>query len=175
MDATESAAGNTKLATGEVLTSVESDSGSDNLWRGRVFGNNGSIFESGGQYGDTVNTEDCPRLVTSVDVLEGNYEVYVYFWDDGSGWRIRASLTNSSGDLPLYLANDPNSGATLAVAEDFVEPVPMLSEGNRTLWQANLGTTGNTSNITVYIDDEAAHMSGNARTWYDGIGYLLVE
>ncbi|MBN2180931.1 MAG: hypothetical protein JW715_03380 [Sedimentisphaerales bacterium] len=166
--------GNTMLATGEVLTSVDSDSGSDNLWRGRVFANSGTVFEAGGQYGDTVNTEDCPRLMTSVNVPEGSYEVYAYFWDDGSGWRIRASLTDSGDDLPLFVANDPNSGATLAVAEDFGEPVPMLVEGNRTLWQANLGITGNTSNITIYIDDEAAHMSGNARTWYDGIGYKAV-
>jgi hypothetical protein len=174
VDATEGEAGNTLLATGAVFTSTEDGSGSDNLWRGRAFGNSATIFESGGQYGDTVNTEDCPRLMTFVDVPLNDYEVYVYFWADGSPWRIQASLADGEGDLPLYLANDPNSEATVADANDFAEPVPMLTEGNRTLWQAYLGTTGLTTMITVYIDDDPNHLTHNGRTWYDGIGYEAV-
>jgi hypothetical protein len=73
--------------------------------------------------------------------------------------------------LPLYLCNDPNGEATVAVAEDFEEPVPMLTEDNRTLWQVKIGTTGVTTAITVYIDDDPNHITGNSRTWYDGIGY----
>jgi len=174
VDATEGEAGNTLLATGETFTSTEDGSGSDNLWRGRVFANSGTIFESGGQYGDTANPEDCPRLMTLVDVPENDYEVYVYFWADTSTWRIQASLTDSEGDLPLFLANDPNFESTVALADDFAEPVPMLTEGNRTLWQAYLGTTGLTTMISVYIDDDAASITHNARTWYDGIGYKAV-
>ena len=175
VDATEGEAGNTLLATGETFTSTEDGSGSDNLWRGRVFANSGTIFESGGQYGDTANPEDCPRLMTLVDVPENDYEVYVYFWADTSTWRIQASLTDSEGDLPLFLANDPNYESTMAVADDFAEPVPMLTEGNRTLWQAYLGTTGLTTMISVYIDDDAATITHNARTWYDGIGYKVAS
>jgi len=47
----------------------------------------------------------------------------------------------------------------------------MLSEGDRILWQAYLGTTGFTKSINVYIDDKPNHLTHNARTWYDGIGY----
>ncbi len=175
VDAAEGEAGNTKLATGEVFTSTADGSGSDNLWRGRVFANSGTIFESGGQGSATANTENCPRLVTSVDVPENDYNVYVYFWADTSTWRIQASLTNVEGDLPLYFANDPNGGATVADANAFAKPVPMLTEGNRTLWQAFLGTTGLTSAINVYIDDDPNHLTNNARTWYDGIGYKIVS
>jgi hypothetical protein len=178
VDATEGETGNTMLATGEVFTSTEDGSGSDNLWRGRAFANSGTIFESGGQYGETVNTEDCPRLMTSVEVPENDYNVYVYFWSDGSPWRIRASMTNTEGEaLPLFVGGGAPEGDPLpaaAIAEDFEEPVPLLTEGNRTLWQANIGTTGLTTNITVYIDDDPNHLTHNARTWYDGIGYQVV-
>jgi len=180
VDATDASdpnvAANTALATGEVFTADDpgtAGSGADGLWRKRVYANEGSIFESGGSWEADLNTEDCPRLVTSVDVPEGNYDVYVYMWcdDTGAQWRIQASLENLEGDLPLYLANDPNGEATLALAEDFEEPVPMLAEGNRFLWQVKLGTTGLTTTIDVYIDDDPNHITGNARTWYDGIGY----
>jgi hypothetical protein len=174
VDATEGEAGNTKLATGAVFTSTADGSGSDNLWRGRAFGNSATIFEAGGQYGSS-NTEDCLRLVTSVSVPENCYKVYAYFWSDTSSWRIRASLMDSEGELPLFIANDPNGEATVANTDDFEEPVPMLSEDNRTLWQVYLGTTGPTTTIAVYIDDEAGHLTHNARTWYDGIGYEVAE
>src|SRR4030042_1629548 len=52
----------------------------------------------------------------------------------------------------------------------------MLSEGNRTLWQAYIGTTGVTASISVYIDSDprpAGVSSWNERTWYDGIGYKV--
>ncbi|MGD2095666.1 MAG: hypothetical protein PVH77_11715, partial [Phycisphaerales bacterium] len=165
---------NTTLATGEALIADDpgtAGSGADGLWRGREFANGGTIFESGGSWEADLNTEDCPRLMTAVDVEEGSYDVYVYMWADASQWRIQASLEDLEGDLPLYLCNDPNGEATVAVAEDFEEPVPMLTEGNRTLWQVYLGTTGTTTMITVYIDDDPNHITGNSRTWYDGIGY----
>jgi hypothetical protein len=49
-------------------------------------------------------------------------------------WLMGASLTDDANELPLYLCNDPNGAATLAVAEDFEEPVPKLTEDNHTLW-----------------------------------------
>lgn len=61
--------------------------------------------------------------------------------------------------------------AALAKAEDF-EAVPLLSDGDRTLWQAYLGTVKGTT-ITVFVDDAAAHGAHNCRTWYDGIGYQV--
>jgi hypothetical protein len=176
VDATDGDLGNTALAAGGVFTSVDvgtTGSGADNLWRWRAFANGGTIFESGGDWAGDGNTEDCPRLVTMVAVPEDDYNVYVYFWcdDTGAQWRIQAALADAAGDLPMYLANDPNGPATVADAGDFEDPVPMLTEGNRTLWQVNLGTTGVTNMISVYVDDEPNHLTGNNRTWYDGIGY----
>jgi PKD repeat protein len=178
VDATQGEGGNTALATGEVLVADDPGtvgSGSDNLWRGRGYANEGSILESAGDWSGA-NPEDCPRLVTTVDVPEGSYDVYVYMWGADAGtWRMAASLENSEGDLPVYICNDPNGAATLAVAEDFAEPVPLLAEDNRTLWQVYLGAIDTTEGITVYIDDDPtrgeAGDGGNARTWYDGIGY----
>jgi hypothetical protein len=176
VDATEGEGGNTTLATGEIFEPVDvgtSGSGADGLWRWRQFANEGTIFEAGGSWEADLNTEDCPRLATSIEVPEGDYIVYVYLWADSAQWRIQASMENLEGDMPLYLANDPNGEATMAVAEDFEEPVPMLAEGNRTLWQVELGTTGVTTAINVYVDDDPNHLTGNSRTWYDGIGYQL--
>jgi len=176
VDASEGEAGNTKLAAGGTFMSTTDGSGADNLWRGRAFGNAGTIFESGGQYGDTANPEDCPRLVTSITVPENDYEVYAYFWSDGGQWRIGASLADIAGDLPLFLANDPNGAATKADANDFAAPVPMVGpDGNRNLWQVHLGTTGVTTTINVLVDDAANHLTHNARTWYDGIGFKVVS
>jgi len=178
VDAADGEVGNTTLATGEFFMAVDvgtGGSGADGLWRWRAFANSGTIFESGGDWAGDGNTEDCPRLVTLVEVPEGDYNVYAYFWADGDQWRIQASLTDSEGDLPLFIANDPGSEATVADGDDFAEPVPMLTEDNRTLWQVYLGTTGLTTAINVYIDDDPVHLNSAARTWYDGIGYEAVS
>jgi hypothetical protein len=175
VDATEGEGGNTALGAGGVFTSTADGSGADNLWRGRAFGNGATIFESGGAYGDTANPEDCPRLVTTVMVPENEYAVYAYFWSDGGQWRLQAALADAAGDLPLFLANDPNGAAELADANDFAGPVPMVGpDGNRYLWQVFLGNTGMTTSISVFIDDAANHQTHNARTWYDGIGYKVI-
>jgi hypothetical protein len=81
VDATDASdpnvAADTALATGEVFTADDPGtrgSGADGLWRKRAFSNGGTIFEAGGDWGGN-NSEDCPRLMTSVEVPEGNYEV----------------------------------------------------------------------------------------------------
>jgi len=184
VDATSGEAGNTKLAAGGVFNPVGWVWGADNFWNLRVFGNPagaGTIYEAGGQYGDANNPEDCSRLVTTVSGLpDGTYKVYVYFWSDNSYWRIRAGLNGKDAQLPLFYSravecNKAPTGEPAAVpvkAEDF-ETVPLLSEDNRTLWQAYLGEVEGTT-ITVFIDDDPAHMTHNFRTWYDGIGYQAV-
>ena len=153
-------------------------SGTDDLWRTRTgFANGGTIYEAGGIYGETSNPEDCLRLLTKI-VVPANpngegYDVYAYFWSDTSNtWRIGASLTNDAV-LPLYIAN--TAPVTQAVASDFNSAV-LVAEGNRLMWQAYLGIVGvgvTTGDVTIkaYIDDDAAHMHHNLRTWYDGIGY----
>jgi hypothetical protein len=186
VDATDGETGNTKLASGEVFKATTANSGMDNLWRLRTgYANppgSGTIYEAGGTYGETANPEDCPRLVTTISGLpEGTYKVYVYFWSDDSQWRIRADLKGKDEQLPLFYSRPispqeaaPTStpAAALAKAEDF-EAAPLLSEGNRTLWQAYLGEVKGTT-ITVFVDDDPAHKTHSSRTWYDGIGYQAV-
>jgi hypothetical protein len=184
VDATHGEAGNTKLAAGGVFNPVSYQWGADNFWQVRPLGNPagaGTIYEAGGQYGDANNPEDCPRLVTTVSGLpEGTYKVYVYFWSDDSSWRIRADLKGKDAQLPLFdsravgqeTAPIGEPAAVPAKAEDF-KAAPLLSEANRTLWQAYLGEVKGTT-ITVFVDDDPAHMTHNLRTWYDGIGYQAV-
>jgi hypothetical protein len=170
IDATEGEYGNTALAAGGVFEAPDSGSGVDNLWSRLTFGTNGTIFESGGDFGSG-NTEDCPRLVTTVEVPENDYAVYAYFWSDTSQWRISASLTDDE-ELPLFIA-DPTIEAD---ANDFGDcVVPMLTEDDLILYQAFLGNTGPTTIIQVFIDDQAAHLQENYRTWYDGIGYQALQ
>ncbi|OHB61438.1 MAG: hypothetical protein A2167_04335 [Planctomycetes bacterium RBG_13_46_10] len=187
VDATDGNTGNTKLASGGVFTPATENSGADNLWRLRTgFANpsgSGTIYESGGTFSDPpgVNTEDCPRLVTTVSGLpEGTYKVYVYFWSDDSNWRIRADLNGKDTQLPLFYSRALSQetapigapAAALAKAEDF-KAAPLMSEGNRTLWQGYLGEVKGTT-ITVFVDDDPAHKTHGCRTWYDGIGYQAV-
>ncbi len=180
VDATHGDTGNTVIAFGGTFNPTDDGSGSDNLWRLRAFGNDATIYESGGQYGDEANPEDCPMLLTTVqapELAEGQYyNVYAYFWSDTSSWRMSAIQAK---DLPLFIFNPDGveiEGYTAPAAAfmgDFEFPIPMLSEGNRNLYQINLGTTTNPL-IQILIDDDEATISHNNRTWYDGVGYELV-
>ncbi len=182
VDATDGNNGNTKLAAGGVFNPTADNNGTDNLWRLRTgLANSGTAYEAGGTFGDANNSEDCPRLVTTVSGLpEGTYKVYVYFWSDEGGWRIRAGLKGGDGQLPLFYSRQlpidvapiGKPAAATAKAEDF-EAAPLLMEANRKLWQAYLGEVKGTT-ITVFADDDPGHRTHNLRTWYDGIGYQLV-
>jgi hypothetical protein len=187
VDATDGNSGNTRLASGGVFTPSTENSGADNLWRLRTKlanpAGSGTIYEAGGTFSDPhgVNTEDCPRLETTVSGLpEGTYKVYIYFWSDDSNWRIRADLKGKDTQLPLFYSRAVDGeqapigtpAAALAKAEDF-KAAPLLSEGNRMLWQAYLGEVKGTT-ITVFVDDDPAHKTHGCRTWYDGIGYQAV-
>ncbi len=186
VDATSGASGNTFLATdGSTFTPTTDRSGTDGLWCLRTLvANRGTAFEAGGDLstaGSAVNgdSENAPRLATTINGLAPGaaYNLYAYFWSAGGAqdWRIRASLTNSSGDLPLF----SNSSEPTAVAADFVE-APLISEADRLLQQASLGTAvaDGSGSIVVYVDDDPAARAGiangwNYRSWYDGVGYSL--
>lgn len=152
----------------------------DGLWDLRAFGNSGTIYQNAGT-GAVV--DDAQRLVTSVPVPAGTYNVFAYFWSDNSNaWRLRAGLTD--GALPLYVPGDAGvtqfyTGSDATVLSSTLSPNPftsnvMIAEGNRRLYQIALGqTTG--SSITVFVDDMGAdQVEFNQRSWYDGIGYTLV-
>ncbi|MDD5064907.1 MAG: hypothetical protein PHQ35_09165 [Phycisphaerae bacterium] len=185
VDANDGEKGNTKLAAGGVFKPTTNNSGMDNLWRFRTGlanpSGSGTVYEAGGTFSEIDNTEDCPRLVTTVSGLpEGTYKVYVYFWSDENSWRIRADLKGKDAQLPLFCSKAADGdaapigapAAVLAKTGDF-KASPLLSQGNRTLWQAYLGEVKGTT-ITVFVDDDPAHKTHNKRTWYDGIGYQAV-
>ncbi|MFA5251849.1 MAG: hypothetical protein WC454_04615 [Phycisphaerae bacterium] len=185
VDANDGDAGNTKLAAGGVFKPTTENSGIDFLWRLRTGLSNpvgsGTVYEAGGTFSETDDTEDCPRLATTVSGLpEGTYKVYVYFWSDENSWRIRADLKGKDAQLPLFCSKAADGdaapigapAAALAKAEEF-KAAPVLKEQNRTLWQAYLGEVKGTT-ITVFVDDDPAHKTHNKRTWYDGIGYQAV-
>jgi hypothetical protein len=184
VEATTGAAGNTTFAAGGTFSPGTATSGTDGLWRLRTLGNNATAFESGGDIttaGNAVNgnNENVPRLATVISGLVpgASYNLYAYFWSaSGQDWRLRADLTNSAGDLPLFVS----SSQPTAVAADFVT-APLVVEADRTLRQAALGvaTANGSGAIPVYVDDDPAARAGIAngwtyRTWYDGVGYAAV-
>jgi hypothetical protein len=147
-------------------------------------GNSATTFESGGDISTAGNAaggnnEDTARLITTISGLMpgARHSVYAYFWNaSGQTWRIRAGLTNSVGDLPLYTS----STEPTAVAGDFVT-APLLVEADRTLKQAYLGEAlaDGAGQIKVYVVDDPAARLGLAnawsyRTWFDGVGYAVL-
>jgi hypothetical protein len=186
VDATSGPGGNTMLAGGATFSPTSDRSGVDGLWCLRTgLANNGTVFESGGDIstaGSAANgdSEDVPRLSTVLTGLVPGapYNIYAYFWgttDSSDDWRIRASLSNSVGDLPLYTT----TSAAAAIATDFAT-APLLVEANRVMHQASLGQASADSNgsIKLFVDDDPASRAGisngwHFRSWYDGAGYAL--
>ncbi|MCW1925561.1 BNR-4 repeat-containing protein [Luteolibacter arcticus] len=163
--------------------------GADNNWERRALGNSGTVFEANFEA-----PENAPLLVTELTGLtpSTSYVLYAYFWTDGGNWRLKASVSvgdiqinGTPGNLaddflpttpPTHFAANDNAGGTatvgsLASATTFTI-APLVTEGNRTLMHANLGTATSDAggSIKVYIDDFAAG-SAVPRTWYDGVGY----
>ena len=161
----------------------------DNNWKNRTFGNNANILESNAD-----GPEDAPLLVTTLSGLqaETTYVLYAYFWSDGRNWRLKAAADpaaiqnngtpgNRNDDfLPTdgrYNFSSANNAArtatvaALANASDFATP-PLITEGNRTLRQAPLGTATSdaSGNLAIFIDDLSQAGEAN-RVWYDGVGY----
>jgi hypothetical protein len=182
----DAAATNTVLAgSGAAFNPTSDRSGTDGLWCLRAYGNNGTVFEAGGDtssIGNAAggNNEDAARLVTTIRGLAPGawYNVYAYFWGtstSGQDWRLRAGLTNAAGALPSfsYLVQPTAQATDFALA-------PLVNESDRVLKQAALGmgVADSVGAIPVYVDDDPGARSGIAdgwmyRTWYDGVGYSL--
>jgi len=149
-----------------------------------------TIYETGGDIAppDDPNNENAQRLKTTVSGLAPNtYNVYIYLWSDFSDWRIRAALVdNPSGELPLFVVGQALSGSplpTVANPADFAGYTPLVTEDNRTMYQAFLGQITGTS-FSVFVDNDPGdgdpafprafyQFPFFARTWYDGIGYSI--
>ena len=160
---------NTTLSNGNPLTTTSGPSAgaTDNLWHIRTdLGNDGTVFTA-----DESSSEDVPRIkTTAVGLDEGLYDVFAYFWVDGSNeWRIGAGLSDDA-ELPIFRIQ----GAQHAEADDFGTGV-IVREDNRDLFQAYLGRAdvAQGGSIEAFIDDYTT--SGDGRVWYDGIGYALVS
>jgi hypothetical protein len=160
---------------------AESSTVVDDNWKLRPLGNQGSVFESNAD-----GPEDAPLLVTTIRSLQADtaYAIYAYFWSDGRNWRLMASADPSAiaaGDfLPVnprhhFAASDHVSRtATVAAparATDFAVP-PLLTESNRVLLQAPLGTATSDRHgkLEVFIDDVSL-VGEPGRVWFDGVGY----
>ncbi len=167
LDATDGAGGNTTLSAGGTFTPTTNPD-----WQIRtVFGNGGEIYQGGSE-----DPASAPELRTTITGLTPgqDYEVFANFWAaTGSGWRILAGDT--SGSLTLYDAPFTDvAGATDGIDLAAVPYTndPLITEGNRTMYGASLGTlTANGSGeIAVFIDDTGTD-DGDDRTWYDGVSY----
>jgi hypothetical protein len=176
VDATDESGGNTSLAVGGTFTAAGTTGGNDGNWAQRAFANSTTVFESRGAAGTGNSTEDSPRLATTISGLTSGatYNFYSFFWDSTDGpqqWMVRSSLTNSVGDLPLFDQTSPLA-STLSFSS-----TPLLTEGNRLMLYADLGTAvaNGSGQVVVYVDDNTAGLTnGENRTWYDGIGYEQV-
>ncbi len=188
----DATASNTRRWDGQPLEPApQGNTTIDHNWELRLHGNGATVYESNAD-----GPEDAPLLVTTLTGLEPDteYVLYAYYWTDGRNWRLKAAadlaLIQDNG-TPSNLTDDflPSSplasfsstddaGRTATVgtpasATTFVTN-PLLTESNRTLRQAALGTAtsdGN-GNLSIYIDDLANAGEGN-RTWYDGVGHKL--
>lgn len=143
----------------------------DGTWDLRAFSNGGTIYQNQGFASGDIS-EDAHRLVTTASgLIPGDlYRMYAYFWNDGSDWKLNAGLSN--GVLP----NFDGTNTPVADAADFSDVV-LVAEGNRLMYQANLGlaTADGNGEIAVYIDDNDPVLTlQNQRSWYDGIGYKAV-
>ncbi len=184
LDAATGAGGNTTLSNGAAFSPpVNGSNGSDNQWELRTnLASHGTVLESGGETG-----EDAPGLKTTLTGLAPNslYDLTVLFWDASGGvedWNIRAGL--SPTELTLFANGDTSDaaelgavGAVSAASLSFESAPTLTSEANRTMYAGLLGEAATDANgqIEVFVNDLPSTIGANNRTWYDGLGYRLVE
>jgi len=193
VDVVSGVSGNT-FATGGSLgdTSwVGADSASINntQWaqRAQAHTNSGTIYQA------ITSADTLPELNTQVTGLaDGTYDVWAFYWDQitstTQNWMIEAGLV--SGALTRY--SSPGQPAVTGATTTGVSFAGDLTfTGSVSTIVTNLGTNfdqeqrmygvylGQTivsggSAINVFVDNSLAGGS-NSRTWYDGVGYELVE
>jgi hypothetical protein len=172
VDATTGAAGNTTLSTGAVYnpTTGAGEGAADGNWHLRTGSfNGGSVLASGGS-----GSENSPELRTSVSGLhDGVYDVFAYFWaNPAQDWRLQ--FGSAASNLQLARVN----GAQQAEADQFDPNSPAVTltgDSGSALYREYVGreTVKNGSALTVFLDDYNANTT--TRTWYDGVGYSIVD
>jgi hypothetical protein len=175
---------NTVQAAGGAIVTSGDANGTDNIWRLRPLGNGATVYESGGDISATGSAvdgdnENTPRWATTISGLLPNrtYETFAYLWSPAGSqdWNLQAATTNPAGDLSVF----SRTTTAAAVAANFAT-APLVTEGDRTLYQAPLGfaKANGAGQATIFIDDHPAPRQGIAngwsfRSWYDGVGYAL--
>ncbi|GEM_PF-511903 len=167
VDATHGGGGNTTRVDGSAFTPTTNPD-----WQIRSPYANGGVVYQGGS--DSPTTAATLKTTISGLVPGRAYHLYANYWDaTGSSWRILAGT--SPGSLRLFDAPaDAVAGAT-----DGLDPrtlgyatLPMITESNRSMWAADLGTMTADANgrVAVFVDDTGT-ADGDDRTWYDGVTY----
>lgn len=162
VDATTS---NTTFGDGSAFAPIGTTANDGNWGTRTVFGNGGEIYTS-------VAAEDSPELRTTISGLAaGNYNVFAYYWVAGDGaptgnnqWDFATGL--STGATTEYAWN----GGTQITSTAGFTVAPLITEGNRRLFQIDLGPVAadGSGNINVFINDNPGN---DDRTWYDGVGF----
>ncbi|AQT68059.1 hypothetical protein STSP2_01214 [Anaerohalosphaera lusitana] len=163
---------NTTLADGTAVNVTTSGSAAtaNDQWHVRTgFGNGSDVFAS---HADS----DSPVIVTAINGLVAGetYSVSSYFWVAGDGtpggnqeWDMSAGLSESG------IVGFRYGDATQITDSSYFDSSVMLSEGDRRLFEASLGTAvaNSAGQIQVFVSD----LPGNDdRTWYDGVGASVV-
>lgn len=142
----------------------------DDLWHHRTgFGNAGGVYTS-----NESGAEDAAMLSTTIEGLaDGAYDVFAYFWSDNDeDWRLMAGLEQDN------LIDFRKYGSQHAAVEQFDSAVTVSANNNDLLlYRAYLGRSDvlDGSDIEVFVDDWQTLNGAASRTWYDGVGYALVE
>jgi fibronectin-binding autotransporter adhesin len=175
-EAMAGAGGNTTLPDGTEFTPPAGVFTGNDAWATRAFGNGASLLQ--GAPATAPNTAAVPVIKTRITGLTpgGSYDVYPNFWDNngtGAVWPMYAGQTQ--GGLVLYQSTTDVAlaGATRGVtlnAFNFTNPTTvLLTDGDRTMFGAPIGTMIADANgaIEVFIDDTGN--GPNQRTLYDGV------
>lgn len=167
--------------------SHEANRYADGEWSIRTMGSNNSdaidntIFEAGPQQG----SEQVPTLVTTLSGLEpgATYRLYAYFItlptsDAEQNWAIRAGFQPDA-----LIAYDHFSGATRVLPpgsngelrDEAGNPVSVPRD--REYRQIRLGSAvaDDSGTIKVYVASSSGVNDYNQRTWFDGVGYRLLN
>ncbi|CAK9037553.1 Alpha-L-fucosidase (Alpha-L-fucoside fucohydrolase) [Durusdinium trenchii] len=168
----------------------EGSATTDGVWDFRTdLGINSSAWQS-------FYRENVDILKVTIDGLDTtfSYNVYAHFWSNASqNWRVEGTLdpadindNGTPGDLsddflPAEAgisfnakgASDGTTQASVALLSEFAAPAPIVTESDRTLYNAYLGSASPNENdeIPVYIDNYYAEGDTSGRIFFDGVGY----
>ncbi|MBP7936397.1 MAG: hypothetical protein KA354_17290, partial [Phycisphaerae bacterium] len=142
--------------------------GDDGLWylRPRPMTNAETVWEA---------PEVVSPLVTTLSLPAGTYQLYGLFWNNASNdgvWDVAFRV----GSGHSFVFGKGNATLSTPDGSEFTNATP-VSTRDATQWMliAPLGQYEVVGSIEIRIDSPQRGTSGDERTWYDGIGYELVD